>query len=168
MCFLCITILYDLYWLWLANKHYQVIASTVDWFVEMGENGLWCCESEILNYMRWNGNDSLLISFKLCFMNGNKSLNCEIRNWLMEWEWVPYWWESRFVRLLWLPWLGYPSGFTSWRQDHLYMVIVRGYVHTSPLGAGMARHHPMVASSRIRLGMLTPLVWYPNGFSSRR
>ena len=33
-------------------------------------------------YMRWNENDSLLISFELYFMNGNESLINEILSWL--------------------------------------------------------------------------------------
>ena len=52
----------------------------------------------MLDYMRWNGNDSLLISFELCFMNGNESRIDEILSWLFigtPLDWNPSWLSSR-------------------------------------------------------------------------
>ena len=49
-------------------------------------------------YMRWNENDSLLISFELYFMNGNESLINEILSWLFivtPLDWYPSWFSSR-------------------------------------------------------------------------
>ena len=52
----------------------------------------------MLDYMRWNGKDSLLISFELCFMNGNESLIDEILSWLFivtSLDWYPSWFSFR-------------------------------------------------------------------------
>ena len=52
----------------------------------------------MLDYMRCNGNDSLLISFELCFINGNESLIDEILSWLFivtPLDWYPSWLSSR-------------------------------------------------------------------------
>ena len=64
----------------------------------MVENGFWCRDSGMLDYIRWNGNDSLLISVELCFMNGNESLIDEILSWLFivtPLDWYPSWFSSR-------------------------------------------------------------------------
>ena len=75
----------------------------------------------MLDYMRWNGNDSLLISFELCFMNGNEYLIDEILSWL-------------FIVIP-LDW--YPSWFSSQRYGSSVYGRCTGYDHTLPLGTDM-------------------------------